>query len=400
MTLQNLFIHDDEREPSVLPIEVVERKGAGHPDTLCDAIAERICVRLCQQYRERFGTILHHNVDKVLLCGGAAEPAFGGGRVLEPIEIYLAGRATQEWGGDVVPVNDIAAAACREVLAESVPALRIEENVRITSRIRRGSADLTSLFARAGSVPLANDTSCGVGFAPLTDLERLVLQLDRRLGSRETRRGHPAIGPDIKIMGVRRQNHIALTIGCAFIGRHVSTIREYVVEKERLRLLAQETAEVATELPVEVTVNAADDVSRKDVFLTVTGTSAEAGDDGEVGRGNRVSGLITPYRCMTLEAAAGKNPVSHVGKLYNVLAARMADAMVSEVEPVKAASVVLVSRIGHPVDEPQVMDVRLALKPRVRPRDVRAEIGRIVSTRFETLPSLREDIVNGLVRLF
>jgi S-adenosylmethionine synthetase len=50
------------------------------------------------------------------------------------------------------------------------------------------------------------------------------------------------------------------------------------------------------------------------VYLTVTGTSAEAGDDGEVGRGNRVNDLITPYRPISLEAAAGKNPVTHVGQ--------------------------------------------------------------------------------------
>ena len=62
-------------------VEVVERKGIGHPDTICDALAETLSRNLCQEYQRRFGEILHHNVDKALLCGGRAAAAFGGGRI-------------------------------------------------------------------------------------------------------------------------------------------------------------------------------------------------------------------------------------------------------------------------------------------------------------------------------
>jgi S-adenosylmethionine synthetase len=82
--------------PGHSPVEIVERKGLGHPDTICDAIAEHVCVRLCRHYLERFGTILHHNVDKLLLAAGAARPAFGGGEVTAPMEIYIGGRAAGE----------------------------------------------------------------------------------------------------------------------------------------------------------------------------------------------------------------------------------------------------------------------------------------------------------------
>lgn len=94
--------------PDALDVEVVERKGLGHPDTICDAFAESVSVQLCQHYLERFGTILHHNVDKILLCGGSARVAFGGGQVLEPMELYLAGRATSEYEGERIPVAEIA----------------------------------------------------------------------------------------------------------------------------------------------------------------------------------------------------------------------------------------------------------------------------------------------------
>ncbi|MFW9808133.1 MAG: methionine adenosyltransferase, partial [Candidatus Thorarchaeota archaeon] len=51
--------------PSVdkLPVEIVERKGKGHPDTLCDKAAEELSVRLSQYYMEVFDQVQHHNVD-------------------------------------------------------------------------------------------------------------------------------------------------------------------------------------------------------------------------------------------------------------------------------------------------------------------------------------------------
>ena len=132
--------------PGLQEIEVVERKGLGHPDTMCDAIAEYFCVRLCRYYLEHFDTILHHNVDKILLCGGAARTVFGGGEILEPIEIYVAGRATKEYRGKRIPVHEIAVESCRAWLEAHVPALDVDRHVRIVPRLRPGSGDLTWLF--------------------------------------------------------------------------------------------------------------------------------------------------------------------------------------------------------------------------------------------------------------
>lgn len=350
----------DAAPPGSQAVEVVERKGLGHPDTLCDAIAEHASVALCHYYRDHFGTVLHHNVDKVLLCGGAARVAFGGGEILEPIEVYLAGRATREYGGARIPVHDIVIEACREVLRRTLPELDVEHDTRVISRLRPGSADLAGLFVRGGSVgPLANDTSCGAGFAPLTDLERVVLEVERELNGGDCKRAHPEIGADAKVMGVRRGARIALTIGCAFVARFVRDANDYVEKKDLARTLALEAARRVTALGVDAVVNAADDVASGSVFITVTGTSAESGDDGEVGRGNRTCGLITPYRPMTLEAAAGKNPVSHVGKLYNLAASRIAGSIAAEVPDVSDATCVLVSEIGRAISDPLVADVRV-----------------------------------------
>lgn len=379
----------------------MERKGIGHPDTICDALAEEISAWLCRYYTKRFGMILHHNVDKILLCGGSSRPAFGGGQVVAPLELYLGGRATSEYRGESIPVSEIAIEACRSWLREHLPELDVERHVSIFPRIRPGSGDLTGLFARGVvRTPLANDTSCGVGFAPFTDTERVVLGVERVLNSADTKRAHRAIGQDVKVMGLRRGRRIALTVGCAIIGRFVENLDQYVEEKAAVMGVALSASLRETDLDVEVTVNAGDDVEHGDVYLTVTGTSAEAGDDGEVGRGNRTSGLITPYRPMTLEAAAGKNPVTHVGKLYNLAASAISAAVVSQLPAVTDASCVLLSRIGAPVDDPQVADVQLRLESGVTVEDVAKEAEQIVHGELSRLADLRTQLLEGRIAVY
>ena len=354
------------REPPVAsaPVEIAERKGLGHPDTLCDALAEHLSLQLSRYYLERFGIILHHNVDKGLLWGGAARPRFGGREMLEPIEIYLTGRATREFRGVKVPVDEIAIEGSRRWLRERRRHLDPERHVRLHCLIRRSSQDLIDLFLRgqADGVPLANDTSVGAGYAPLTVLEHAVLHVERHLNSAEVKQLCPEIGEDIKVMGVRQNHEIALTVACAFVARHVASLHDYAMKKARVHALAHEAAGPLDGMTPEIEVNAADGDTEGSVYITGIGTSAEAGDDGQVGRGNRVNGLITPYGPMSLEAAAGKNPVTHVGKLYNVAAARIAQTLVREIAEVEEAYCWLVSRIGRRIDQPQAVDVRVRLR--------------------------------------
>ena len=386
--------------PGDRPVEVVERKGTGHPDTICDGIAEHLSVLLSRYYLEHFGLILHHNVDKVLLCAGRSRPAFGGGEVLEPIELYLAGRATQEYQGAAIPVHEIATRACREWLRRHVPAIDPEKHVRIVSRIRPGSVDLTALFARADVVPLANDSSCGVGFAPLTELERTVLAVERDLNGSEVKGNHPEIGTDIKVMGIRHGRRIELTVACAFIGRYVESVQDYTRRKDAVRSLIHEAARRVTDAELSVEVNAADDPASGAVYLTVTGTPAEAGDDGEVGRGNRACGLITPYRGMSLEAVAGKNPVSHVGKLYNLLARRLAGEIVATVPGVLGATCVAVSRIGCPIDQPHTLDLALTARDAAAVRGVEPAVRAIARAHLARVGSFRRELLSESLALY
>jgi S-adenosylmethionine synthetase len=378
-------------------LEIVERKGLGHPDSICDSLAENLSLALCRAYLDRFGEILHHNVDKALLVGGRARPAFGGGEILEPIEIHLAGRATARVGDVAIPIAELAHESTRAWFRKNLRAVDFDRHVRLQSHVRPGSVELRGLFEKSGSsrIRLANDTSCGVGYAPLSPLEELVLELERQLNSPEFLRRNPAGGEDVKVMATRSSNVVSITVSRAFIGAELGSMADYEAAKavvlERATALARSRfAEVRTR------VNAADDVERGGVYLTVTGTSAEAGDDGEVGRGNRLNGLITPNRPMSLEAVAGKNPVTHVGKLYNIVARAAAESIARELAPdVARAEVFLSSRIGDAVNEPAIAEVRLELADPARVGELERSAIELVHAELDRLDSIPTRLLEG-----
>jgi S-adenosylmethionine synthetase len=397
----NVLVTTAADAPGDRPGEVVERKGCGHPDTICDALAEEVSRALCRHYLDRFGVVLHHNVDKALLCGGASEPRFGAGEVTVPIEIDLAGRATDSFRGETIPTTELAVAACRAWLRANLPALDIDRHVRLRCRFRSGSQDLVELFARSAtsSVPVANDTSIGVGFAPLSPLEDTVLAIEDALTGADGQARWPEAGKDVKVMAVRQGAEVALTVACAFVSRFVHDLDDYFEKKARIAGALEALAHARLGAGASVVLNGADDRAGGSVYLTVTGTSAEAGDDGEVGRGNRVGGLITPGRMMTIEAAAGKNPVTHVGKVYNVAAGLIAEEIVRAVAGVRGAECLLVSRIGARVDEPQAVMARLVAGPGWRPDSV-ATIEGIARDVLGRWRQLSERLIAGQYRLY
>lgn len=390
------------RLPRQEPVEIVERKGLGHPDSICDALAENLSRNLCRHYLDRFGEILHHNVDKALLRGGSAAPAFGGGRVLTPMDIHLSGRAVAVVGSCPVPLDDIVIDGSRAWLRENLHALDAERHVRLHNALRPGSQALANLYGRhaaAHGKQLANDTSIGVGYAPMSALEFLVLRLETVLNDRRRTVHHPAWGEDIKVMGIRHGTTVALTIACAMIDRYLAGVDDYHAERAEIRRRALDLAAEHGFDQCTVDVNAADAMDSSSLYLTVTGTSAEAGDDGEVGRGNRVNGLITPYRPMSLEAAAGKNPVSHVGMIYNVLARDIAEAVVSRMAEVTAAECYMVSRIGSPVETPALTHVRLSTQDGGSADRMEATVGEIVAQQMHGMANLVDRFVAGAISL-
>jgi S-adenosylmethionine synthetase len=379
------------------PIEVVERKGLGHPDSICDALAEELSLAYSRFALARFGAIPHHNVDKVLLRAGRSAPRFGGGELLEPIEIWLAGRATLRVGAEELPVQDLAQESARRWLAAHLPGLDAERHVRVHCVVGAGAAELVDLFGRAAAVRLANDTSCGCGHAPLSELETIVYGVERALVAAAGARLAGA-GRDVKVMGVRHRERIALQVACAGFSPALADAAAYRALRAEVARSAVECARAHTRRALEVQVNSADDDARGVYYLTVTGTSAEMGDDGQAGRGNRANGLITPGRPMTLESVAGKNPCTHVGKLYNVAAGLLAQALVDEIEEVREAECVLVSRVGHPIDDPPLADVRLRCAAGAG-GGVWRRAEEIARAQVRAIPGLWRELVEGRVGL-
>jgi len=379
-------------------VEMVERKGKGHPDTLADNVSEAVCRELCKYYLENYGTILHHNVDKALVVGGRSIPRYGGGVVCEPIYIVVAGRAVthvmRENSINVVPIGAIALKAMRESVKRTFRHLDPDSHVIFDYKIKQGSVDLVKVFELGKSVPLANDTSFGVGYAPLTETEKLVLEVERTLNSSSYKDKNPAVGEDIKVLALRKGGKVDLTLACAMVSSYIKSLDDYLKVKEEVK---EEVLKIASkyDLEVDVKVNTADKPELGVVYLTVTGTSAEAGDDGNTGRGNRANGLITPNRYMSLEAVAGKNPVSHIGKIYNIVSANIAKKVHEETRKVKEVYVYMLSRIGRPINKPLIVNVKVIPHEGVNIKTLKYDVESIVQAELENVINIREQLLKS-----
>lgn len=370
--------------------EICEHKGIGHPDTLCDGVAEAVSRALCAAYLRAYGEIRHHNVDKALLIGGQSRPCFGGGELIVPMRLIVAGRADPLPGSP--NVCELAGAAARDYLRT---VMRCDiRSFHIEAAIRCGSPGLRSSIDQHVGPARANDTSFGVGFAPYSRLELLVLRMGMLLRSENFRNLFPAAGEDYKVMGRRIDDQVGLTVALAFIDREIRSVTHYFEQKREVHDWLTDQLDMRCELKL----NALDDRGALDesgLYLTVTGTSAEHGDDGQVGRGNRVSGLITPSRPMSLEATAGKNPVSHVGKIYNVLAMEIAHELAARTAGGEV-SVQLLSSIGGPVESPELAAVRL-VGSEAEAEDAMAAV---INKHLRAIPDLSLRLAAGACRLF
>ena len=388
---------------SDLEVEIVERKGRGHPDSLIDGASEAVSLALCKYYLDNFDKILHHNVDKGILVGGRSDPKFGGGRVIDPIYFLIAGRATESVPfndkKEHIPVTDIANDAILDFVRNTMRFLDPTKHLKVETKIRQGSADLISVFSRNSEMPISNDTSVGVGFAPLSPTERIVYEIEQLLNSPRVKKKYPEVGEDIKVMGMRMKKKLEVTVAAAMISKLVPDASHYQSVIEELRSEANDLAS-KSDLDVNVKLNSGDDPKRGSYYLTVTGTSAEQGDDGNTGRGNRVNGLISPMRQYSMEATAGKNPINHTGKIFNAVALLAADKIVKEVKGVREAYVRILSRIGNPIDMPQIASAAVVLDKPARLSRVKPEVIAILDDSLSGIRGVTKLILQKRIVLF
>jgi S-adenosylmethionine synthetase len=377
-----------------LPVEIVERKGIGHPDSLCDGIAERISVEYSRWCQENLGTLLHHNFDKVQLVAGEVKLGYGGGEMVRPIRIQIAGRGTPTWQGREIPLDAIAIEAARRHVRETMRHLDPDRHMLIESFVGRGAEELCYVVDHV----TANDTSFGVSHWPRSGLENAVYETSRYINYQLI--DQFPVGEDVKVMGARQGDRMVLTVAMPFLAQQIGDATEYVEAKRAAEAAIQAFAERLDHRDVKVMVNTADQVAAGAVYLTLTGTSAEMGDDGAVGRGNRVNGLITPFRAASLEAACGKNPISHVGKVYNVLAMLAARDIVTRVPTVREATVYLLSQIGAPLDQPLVATVQVRPTTGALTRSIQADVRAVLDENLAQVHQVRERILAREFPLF
>ncbi|MDJ0924736.1 MAG: methionine adenosyltransferase [Acidimicrobiia bacterium] len=342
-----------KRAPYAPPVEFVERKGVGHPDTICDHLAEELARELATEYLAHTGAVQHFNVDKAILAAGSVEIGFGGGKHIRPSRLVLVGKADslQDWRPDPEALAEKYKGKLLALLPQATP-----EAFQVEVWLNQSSADLASVVTtREADVPLANDTSFAAVSLPRSPLERTVFDVEETLNSSDFRDQLP-IGRDIKVMGAKVDGANHVTVACPVLATAVANRREYDDVVAAVETAVQRIAKEDLGPGVDVKVNQAD--QEQSVYLTLTGTSAEAGDDGQVGRGNRFGGLITPYRPMSLEASAGKNPAAHVGKTYHAVAADIAARLAAETA-VSESTLRLLSSIGRPVADPEAVHVEL-----------------------------------------
>lgn len=380
-----------------IEIELVERKGMGHPDSVADGIAESISRDLSTMYMKRYGRILHHNTDQMEIVGGQSKPEFRGGIILEPVYILLSGRAVTKVGEDRLPYRSVAVRAARDYL-KTFAHLNVDEDTMIDCRIGQGSVDLTSVYDTQRR--LANDTSFGVSYAPFSETERITLETEHYING-ELKGEMKELGYDVKVMSLRRKDAIDVTIAVAMVGKEMDDLDHYISIKEELHEKLLDNASKITTKKINFYINTADDYERRVTYLTVTGLSMENGDDGSVGRGNRANGLITPNKPMSLEAVAGKNPVTHVGKLYNLLAIKIADQIVKEGgNDIREAKVRLLSQIGKPIDQPQIASIELITAEGADFETLKKEAESVANEWLSNMDRITKACIEGKISVF
>ena len=408
-TKKNVYVEGVREIPTPLrDIEIVERKGIGHPDSVADALAETVSRALCKMYKKEIGTVLHHNTDETQIAAGKAAPKFGGGTIIDPTYILLVGRATTDVTVNNVlkelPCKPTALKAAREYLKKTFPNVDVDSDIILDAKLGMGSDDLTGVYKTSGV--LANDTSFGVGYAPYSVTDRLVLETEELINSKKFKALLPETGQDVKVMGSRVGDTITMTIACAMVDRFIPDKKHYAaaiedmydkVKKNALNIIDKSEQD----LKFKLDINTGDNYKNNVYYLTVTGLSQEMGDDGSVGRGNRCNGLITPYRPMSMEATSGKNPITHIGKLYNVMSKLIAEDVAKKVPNDVEVRVRILSQIGKPVSEPLNCNVQLVSNGECKKfAKWQQEAESIATDWLDNVDKVTDLIINGKVRTF
>jgi len=384
-----------------LSIEIAERKGIGHPDTICDLVVEEISRNLSREYIKKFGEVLHFNIDKALLVAGRAVNKFGGGKILEPIKFIFGDRATFF----KVNVEKVVISTAKKWFRENLRFLK-DEYVNYQIEIKEGSEALKDIFKRKkkkSDILGANDTSACVGYYPNTILENSLIKIERYMNSKSFKKMFPESGEDVKIMGIRKNGSFKFIIANAFVDRFIKDENEYFKVKEEVKEKIFEFTKNELNLNAEIVLNALDEKGRGEsgLYLTVSGTCAESADCGQVGRGNKVNGVFSLVRPTSSEAAAGKNPVSHIGKIYNYLSFEISKKIYNRYQDyLEEVYVWLISEIGKKISVPELASIQVIPKENKSLSDEKDKIISLVEDELSNIRKFTKKLIFGKIEGF
>jgi len=392
--------------------EFVERKWIGHPDTLADGLAERLSLVYSRYTKSKFWAILHHNFDKVWILWWASFVKFGEGYLTKPIRILLTGRASTKFWDEDIDVKSMLIEESKKFMKERFPMIDSEKDLEfyylLSNKSSPGKVDEKTKkewtrkywFEPRSLDDLkelkflwSNDTSLWVWYAPLSILERLVLEIETTLNSKKFKKDKPWLWSDIKVMWTRFQDEIDLTIAIPQISSHVNNVDEY---KYNLEIIKKEISKIFEDInnnkikKFNININTRDDFETCELYLTAIWSSIESWDEGLVWRGNRINWLISPMKPMSMEWVAGKNPVYHVWKIYYIAAQRIAEKIYEETW--EYTEVYLVSQSGRYLLDPWKILVFLDKK---YVND--SKIQKIIEKELSSIPSITEDFLNWLL---
>ncbi len=408
-TSKNLILIDDQE------IEIVERKGVGHPDTISDSIAEEISVEYSRYCLENFGCILRHMVDKISVTGGLTKVSFGGGKFISPAKVRLNGRFTESVGDVEIPYMEIAEGVIyryfenvyfnfkREYIviennthSSPGPGIIFDENGNSKNERKGFFIEQTvDTIKYHNNSQRSNDTSTAVCYFPISNLEKIVIETEKYLNSKEYKNSYPYVGTDIKVMGIRNKKDIEITICLPLISSFVTDYNDYMNKIDTVtKSLKEFLTTKGFDSSIKIFINTRDRSNHDDLYMTLLGSALESGDEGSVGRGNRIHGVIPFTRNITMEASCGKNPVYHIGKIYTSLAYVISRDIYNNfnIENI----VFITSQIGRDLSDPWLLSIELKSES---DEEIRTKIKDLTNLHLKNISSITNMIIKKEIPL-
>ena len=347
------------------PVELVERKGIGHPDTLADMIAMNFSNIYSNHTLNRFGKIPHHWADKVTIVGAQSEIDYGKGCLNEPMKIFQFGRVSSKVGKEDIDINSLFREAVDDVFHRVFDKLYNDRMVICEALTHSSSGpdhpkefynpESSKDVEKSTSSPKSNDTIILTSFTHLTPLEQMIVEVENLINSKKFKEEYPSTGYDVKVLAARIEEQVDMTICIPFIGERTPSPKFYKKQLEEIKKTLR--SKIVEEYPLfDTNINLNTKDYGKYAYLTLIGTSCDKGGCGAVGRGNKYNGLITLNREMAVEAPAGKNPTHHSGRLYSEAIHRISRDIYRELRINNYVN--LVARNGDPLEDPAFVIIK------------------------------------------